>query len=78
MVTLGLMTISHQLGFGILAGLAVFQFILLANVARSMAKSGPMTSVDDVITANVVDDNVIQPAPPPAIGGPADDPPGGA
>ena len=48
-VTLGLMTVSHQLGFGILAGLAVFQFILLANVARSMAKSGPMTSVDDVI-----------------------------
>ena len=57
-VTLGLMTFSHQLGFGILAGLAVFQFILLANVARSMAKSGPMTSVDDVINANVVDDNI--------------------
>jgi ATP synthase subunit 6 len=60
-VTLGLMTFSHQLGFGILAGLAVFQVILLANVARSMAKAGPMTSVDDVINANVVDDNIGHP-----------------
>ena len=51
------MTVSHQLGFGVLGGLAVFQMILLANVARSMAKAGPMTSVDDVINANVVDDN---------------------
>jgi hypothetical protein len=77
-VTLGLMTFSHELGFGILAGLAVFQVILLANVARSMAKAGPMTSVDDVINANVVDDNVAHPAPPPALGGPADDASGGA
>jgi hypothetical protein len=76
-ITLGLMTVSHELGFGILAGLAVFQVILLANVARSMAKAGPMTSVDDVINANVVDDNVVHPGPP-AIGGPADDTPGGA
>ena len=35
--------------------------ILLANVARSMAKAGPMTSVDDVITANVIDDNIVRP-----------------
>jgi len=91
-VTLGLMTVSHQLGFGILAGLAVFQLILLTNVARSMAKAGPMTSVDDVINANVVDDNTIHdnavhdnavhdntvhPGPP-AVGGPGDDVPGGA
>ena len=75
-VTLGLMTVSHQLGFGILGGLAVFQMIMLANVARSMAKAGPMTSVDDVITANVIDDNVGHPAPP--VTGPADDAPGGA
>ncbi len=60
-VTLGLMTFSHELGFGILAGLAVF---LLANVARSMAKAGPMTSVEDVINANVVDDNIGRPATP--------------
>ena len=33
----------------------MFQIILLANVARSMAKAGPMTSVDDVINANVVE-----------------------
>jgi hypothetical protein len=78
-VTLGLMFFSHQLGFGILGGLAVFQVILLANVARSMAKAGPMTSVDDVVNANVVDDNIghtVTPAPP-AVG-PADDTGGGA
>jgi hypothetical protein len=76
-VTLGLMTVSHELGFGILAGLAVFQMIMLANVARSMAKAGPMTSVDDVITANVIDENVGHPSPPPLTGS-ADDAPGGA
>jgi hypothetical protein len=65
-VTLGLMTVSHQLGFGILGGLAVFQMIMLANVARSMAKSGAMTSVDDVINANVIDDES-HPVPP-AVG----------
>jgi hypothetical protein len=46
-------------------------------VARSMAKAGPMTSVDDVINANVVEDNTVQAQPRPPIG-PADDPRGGA
>jgi hypothetical protein len=58
-VTIGLLFVSPTLGFGVLGGLAVFQVVLLANVARSMAKPGPMTSVDDVITANVVDDNIV-------------------
>jgi hypothetical protein len=53
-VTLGLLLVSHQLGLGILIGLAVFQVLLLVNVARSMAHAGPMTSVDDTINANVV------------------------
>ena len=75
-VTLGLMMVSHQLGFGILAGLAVFQVVLIANVARSMAKSGPMTSVEDIINANVVDDNIGQ-APHPPTARSADDNPGG-
>ena len=30
---------------------------MLANVGRSMMHAGPMTSVDDVIDANVVDTN---------------------
>jgi hypothetical protein len=76
-VTLGLMTVSHQLGFGILAGLAVFQIILIANVARSMAKSGPMPTIDDVISASVIDDNIGTAGPPPALG-PTDDTRGGA
>jgi hypothetical protein len=77
-VTIGLLFVSPSLGFGVLGGLAVFQVILLANVARSMAKAGPMTSVDDVINANVVDDN-IRPAaaPTPAIDS-SDDDGGGA
>src|ERR1700733_8873475 len=67
-VTLGLMTFSHQLGFGVLAGLAVFQVILIANVARSMAKSGPMPTMDDVINASVIDDNITPTTPPPTLG----------
>jgi hypothetical protein len=55
----------------------VFQVILLANVARSMAKAGPMTSVDDVINANVVEDNTEQGSARPAID-PPDDNRGGA
>jgi hypothetical protein len=74
-VTIGLLFVSFSLGFGVLGGLAVFQVILLANVARSMAKAGPMTSVDDVITANVVEDNV-RPDPRP-LTGPPDDGQGG-
>jgi hypothetical protein len=75
-VTIGLLLISPSLGFGVLGGLAVFQVILLANVARSMAKAGAMTSVDDVINANVVDDNVDRLGEPPTAG-PPDAPRGG-
>lgn len=60
-VTIGLLFVSPDLGFGVLAGLAVFQVVLLANVARSMAKAGPMSSVDEVISANVVEDNLVRP-----------------
>jgi hypothetical protein len=75
-VAIGLMLVSHSLGWGVFGGLFAFQIILLTNAARSMAKGGAMTSVDEVITANVVDDNLVPPAPP-AVGGPADDAPGG-
>jgi hypothetical protein len=75
-VTIGLLFVSPSLGFGVLGGLAVFQLVLLVNVARSMAKAGPMTSVDDVINANVVDDNVIRGDHHPAVGAP-DEPQGG-
>jgi hypothetical protein len=40
-VTVGMLLISFQLGFGVLVGLAVFQLVLLANVGRSMMKFGP-------------------------------------
>jgi hypothetical protein len=75
-VTIGLLFVSPSLGFGVLGGLAVFQLILLVNVARSMAKAGPMTSVDEVISANVVEDNVVRPDPRP-LTGPPDDGQGG-
>lgn len=75
-IALGLCFVSKPLGFGVLGGLAVFQILLIANVARSMANAGPMTSVDDVINANVVDDN--EPVVSPAAVETADDARGGA
>ena len=40
-VALGLLFLSWDLGLGTMAGLAVFQFLLLVNVARSVLKAGP-------------------------------------
>jgi hypothetical protein len=53
---------------GIITVVTLGLMILLANVARSMAKAGPMTSVDDVVNANVVDDNIGHAPTPPAVG----------
>ena len=39
-VALGLLFASFDLGFGIMGGLAVFQLMLLFNVARSMLRMG--------------------------------------
>ena len=74
-IALGLCFVSKPLGFGVLGGLALFQVLLIANVARSMTSAGPMTSVDDVINANVVDDN--EPAVSPSAIEAADDARGG-
>ena len=75
-IALGLTFLNKPLGFGVLAGLAIFQILLIANVARSMSKAGPMTSVDDVIKANVIDDN--EPVVSPAAVDAGDDSRGGA
>ena len=75
-IALGLCFVSKPLGFGVLGGLALFQVLLIANVARSMTSAGPMTSVDDVINANVVDDN--EPVVSPTAIEAADDARGGA
>ena len=64
-IALGLCFVSKPLGFGVLGGLAVFQIILIANVARSMAKAGPMTlGRRRRSTPTCVDDNepVVSPA----------------
>jgi hypothetical protein len=53
-VTLGLLIVSPQLGFGILGGLAVFQLLLVVNVARSVLKTGRLP-VSDVIDVEVGD-----------------------
>jgi len=65
-VAIGLMLVSHSLGWGVFGGLFAFQVILLTNAARSMAKGGPMGSVDGAITANVIEDDT--PPTPPALG----------
>jgi len=55
-IALGLAYVDKGLGFGVLAGLAVFQLLLIVNVARSMAKAGPMGDTADPAEAPVVDD----------------------
>jgi hypothetical protein len=42
-VALGLLFVSFDLGFGVMAGLALFQFLLLFAVIRSIVKSGALT-----------------------------------
>jgi hypothetical protein len=55
-IAIGLLFLSFNLGFGVLAGLAVFQLLLLVNVARSMLKLGPPTdSGEGVLDAEVLD-----------------------
>jgi hypothetical protein len=54
-ITIGLLLLSFQLGFGVLSGLAVFQLVLLANVARSMMKFGPQGDGMDVPLLDAAD-----------------------
>ena len=58
-IALGLTFLNKQLGFGVLGGLAVFQFLLIFNVARSMAKAGPAASDQE----ELVDGPVVEHAP---------------
>jgi len=58
-IALGLLFVSFDLGFGLLGGLALFQALLLVNVARSMltmgrAGGGGLGSVIDVSDAGEV------------------------
>jgi hypothetical protein len=53
-IALGLALVNKGLGFGVLAGLAVFQFLLIFNVARSMAKAGPGTDHEEVVDGPAV------------------------
>jgi hypothetical protein len=69
-VTLALLLVSFQLGFGVLAGLVAFQLLLLVNVARSMLKAGGASAMGDVIDAEVSEPVVEpwRPADHPALG----------
>jgi len=56
-IALGLLFVSFDLGFGLLGGLALFQALLLVNVARSMltmGRAGGLGSVIDVSDAGEV------------------------
>ncbi len=46
-VALALAWVKPPLGLGIIGGLALFQFVLLANVTRSMLKAGVALDVGD-------------------------------
>jgi hypothetical protein len=60
-IALGLAFINKGLGFGVLGGLAVFQFLLIVNVARSMAKAGPSPELarDEPMDGPIIDSNVV-------------------
>jgi len=69
-IALGLTFLNKQLGFGVLGGLAVFQFLLIVNVARSMAKAGPARSDQEelvdgpavgagAVQGGIIDSNVV-------------------
>jgi len=58
-IALGLTFVNKGLGFGVLIGLAVFQFLLIFNVARSMAKAGPAPEHEEVQDGPIVDSNEI-------------------
>ena len=58
-IALGLAFLNKGLGFGTLAGLAVFQFLLIFNVARSMAKAGPPPEDDELLDGPVIESNVV-------------------
>ncbi len=45
-VALGLLFVDFDLGLGVMVGLALFQALLLLNVARSMFKMGHLAPVD--------------------------------
>jgi hypothetical protein len=68
-VALGLLFVSFDLGFGLLAGLAVFQFLLLFNVVRSMLKGaapGTASLLGGLGTMFAIDDLEADDAAPPA------------
>jgi hypothetical protein len=54
-VTLGLLILSPQIGFGVLGGLAVFQVLLIVNVTRSVLKTGSLADAGDVVDTEVSD-----------------------
>ncbi len=58
-IALGLAFVNKGLGFGVLGGLAVFQFILIFNVARSMAKAGPAPEHEEQLDGPIIDSNVV-------------------
>ncbi len=58
-IAIGLTFLDKGLGFGVLIGLAVFQFLLIFNVARSMAKAGPAPEHEEVLDGPIVDSNEI-------------------
>ena len=60
-IALGLAFLNKGLGFVTLAGLATFQFLLIFNVARSMAKAGPPPEDDHdgSLDGPIIDSNVV-------------------
>ena len=45
-IAVALLLLDEQIGFGVLVGLAVFQFVLLANMTVSLLRGAAFTSTD--------------------------------
>jgi hypothetical protein len=54
-VAFALVFVSHPLGFGVLFGLAIFQFMLIANVVVAMLRDPDMGTTSDGASADLGD-----------------------
>jgi hypothetical protein len=61
-IALGLLFVNFQLGFGVIAGMAVFQMVLLVNAARSMIKANQLAAFDGGVIDGV-GEPVVDPRP---------------
>ncbi len=58
-VAFGLTFLSHPLGLGTFAGLAIFEFLMIIGAARTLATAGAAGAAEEVAASDVVESNVV-------------------